>query len=322
MLNQADLDFQNNLLAGVSRTFAFTIPRLPTILAPVVGNAYLVCRILDTIEDRVELPAPDKRELCQGFIDTLIGTLSSEALSRKLLPVLSTEATDAERLLLSEIPRVVKITHLWDPFQIQCMIECAEIMGKGMAEFQEKDLTSGLKTYSEMKQYCYYVAGCVGEMLTKLFCHHSSEISEIKEKLMGLAVSFGQGLQMTNILKDQKEDSDRGVSWIPQDILNSKSRVAGMRDLIDKCYHELERGFQYTLLIPKNEVGIREFCLWALGMAVLTLKKVSRNIDHSGTEILKIGRRDVRQVIYTSQFAVHQDFLMKLLFKYWSIGVV
>ena len=35
---------------------------------------------------------------------------------------------------------------------------------------------------------------------------------------MPLAVSFGQGLQMTNILKDIWEDRKRGACWLPQTI--------------------------------------------------------------------------------------------------------
>ena len=50
-------------------------------------------------------------------------------------------------------------------------------MGKGMAEFQDRDLSHGLDDMKEMDSYCYYVAGVVGEMLTRLFCHYSPEIA-------------------------------------------------------------------------------------------------------------------------------------------------
>ena len=47
----ADLAWQHATLQEVSRTFALTIPQLPPGLRDVVGNAYLLCRIADTIED-------------------------------------------------------------------------------------------------------------------------------------------------------------------------------------------------------------------------------------------------------------------------------
>jgi len=51
-LDQANGDqLQDHLLQGVSRTFALTIPQLPPKLMRPVANAYLLCRIVDTIED-------------------------------------------------------------------------------------------------------------------------------------------------------------------------------------------------------------------------------------------------------------------------------
>src|SRR5205823_2905984 len=51
----SDDDFQSAMLEGVSRTFALTIPQLPSGLSRVVSNAYLLCRIVDTIEDEPSL---------------------------------------------------------------------------------------------------------------------------------------------------------------------------------------------------------------------------------------------------------------------------
>lgn len=56
--------------------------------------------------------------------------------------------------------------------------------------------------------YCRRVAG---EMPTELFCLHSPAAAEHRVRLMRLAVSFGQGLQMTNILKDLWQDHGRGA---------------------------------------------------------------------------------------------------------------
>ena len=54
--------FQAELLEGVSRTFALTIPQLPKPLYSVVANAYLLCRIVDTIEDEVSLSPEQKKQ--------------------------------------------------------------------------------------------------------------------------------------------------------------------------------------------------------------------------------------------------------------------
>ena len=91
-------------------------------------------------------------------------------------------------------------------------------MSRGMAEFQREGNPDGLHDLPHLDRYCYHVAGVVGEMLTELFCDYSPEINERREDLLALSVSFGQGLQMTNILKDVWDDRRRGACWLPRDV--------------------------------------------------------------------------------------------------------
>ena len=63
------------------------------------------------------------------------------------------------------------------------------------------------------------MAGVVGEMLTELFCDYSrGHRPAARANCSALAVSFAQGLQMTNILKDVWEDRSRGACWLPQEV--------------------------------------------------------------------------------------------------------
>jgi len=50
-MDSTDEGYQDRILPHVSRTFALTIPQLPPRLRIAVTNAYLLCRIADTIED-------------------------------------------------------------------------------------------------------------------------------------------------------------------------------------------------------------------------------------------------------------------------------
>ena len=59
----ADLAYQKAILGSVSRTFALTIPLLPPSIEKVVGNTYLLCRIVDTIEDAADLKPETKQQL-------------------------------------------------------------------------------------------------------------------------------------------------------------------------------------------------------------------------------------------------------------------
>ncbi len=101
-------------------------------------------------------------------------------------------------------------------------------------------------------------------MLAKLFCHYSPEIAEHRDELLRLSVSFGQGLQMTNILKDIWDDAQRGVCWLPQDIFtetgfdlknlnletNDESFRVGLEHLISIAHDHLHNALLYTQKIP------------------------------------------------------------------------
>jgi farnesyl-diphosphate farnesyltransferase len=69
--NYSDEDLQSYLLDHVSRTFALTIPELPSPLAHVVSNAYLLCRIVDTVEDEPALSAKQKKHFCNRFVNVV-----------------------------------------------------------------------------------------------------------------------------------------------------------------------------------------------------------------------------------------------------------
>src|SRR5574343_240681 len=83
----SDDELQAVLLEGVSRTFALTIPQLPGKLYPAVANAYLLCRIVDTIEDEVSLSAEQKRFFCGFFIEVVKTGQQAQVFSQQLAPL-------------------------------------------------------------------------------------------------------------------------------------------------------------------------------------------------------------------------------------------
>lgn len=331
----ADAELQAVLLEGVSRTFALTIPQLPEQLYPAVANAYLLCRIVDTIEDEVSLSAEQKKHFCAAFIEIVKTGRNAEAFAAELAPLLSEQTIPAEHCLIRLIPRVIAITHSLDAAQIEALACCVETMAGGMPVYQALDLHAGLKTLKDMDDYCYYVAGCVGEMLAKLFCHYSPEIAAHRDELLRLSVSFGQGLQMTNILKDIWDDAKRGVCWLPQDIFNETGfNLAdltpatdderfrkGLERLIGIAHGHLQNALTYTQLLPSHETGIRNFCLWALGMAVLTLKKIKQNLNFNESNQVKISRNSVKATIIASKLSARSNWLLSLLFNLTSGGL-
>jgi farnesyl-diphosphate farnesyltransferase len=322
------LDYQQHILQGVSRTFALTIPQLPEDLSRVVGNAYLLCRIADTIEDDPSLDVGQKRYFSESFIQVIGGEMPAQSFADELHPLLSERMLEAEKDLIHHTQQVIRITHEFSERQRAALTRCIRIMSRGMADFQQSKTPGGLADMPHMDRYCYYVAGVVGEMLTELFCDYSREIDAQASELQMLAVSFGQGLQMTNILKDIWEDRGRGACWLPRDVFErigfDLSKLAedhqrekfslGLSELIGIARLHLQNALGYTLLIPGHEAGIRRFCLWALGMAVLTLRKVHANMQFTSGQQVKISRRSVKAVVLVSNLSVSSDALLKLLF--------
>jgi len=331
----SDERYQHYILQGVSRTFALTIPQLPSDLELVTGNAYLLCRITDTIEDDVALSAEQKLHFIQRFLAVLEGDEDSAGFSSELLPLLGDSCPKAELDLMQNVGRVVRMTRTFSPLQQQSLLRCVRQMAAGMAYYQEAENPFGLVDMAELDRYCYHVAGVVGEMLAELFCDYSEVMAENRQQLMTLSVHFGQGLQMTNILKDVREDMSRGVNWLPADLFQQRGvdlqdlpavfSEPGFAEVIEEliavAHGHLRRALEYTLLIPSSEKGLRRFCLWAIGMAMLTLKKLNSDRHYNSPASTKITRASLKRIIVLSNMAVGQDVLVKGLFASLARGL-
>lgn len=328
-LENSDLAYQEEALRGVSRTFALTIPQLPDGLCDVVGNAYLLCRITDTIEDEPALSAAQKQVFSERFVEVVAGREEAESFANELGVLLSSSTTASEHDLVANTARVIRITSRFRAAQRNVLERCVRIMSRGMTEFQQIEAFDGLDDLPQLDRYCYHVAGVVGEMLTELFCDHSAEIGERREELLALSVSFGQGLQMTNILKDIWDDRRRGACWLPRDIflaagfeLGSLSPgqtdsgfVKGLCELVAIARYHLANALRFIMMIPPRETGIRLHCLWALGMAVLTLRRIHATPTFKDGQEVKISRRSVWAVTVITSVLVRSNLALKFLFE-------
>lgn len=327
-LDQA-LAWQQQSLQLVSRTFALTIPQLPEALRDAVGNGYLLCRIADTIEDDPDLPWEEKAHWQQEFLRVVEGSGDAALFAGGFAARLSPAMPEAEHDLVRHTLEVVRITHSFSANQQAALARCVRIMGTGMAEFQQHASLQGLPDLATMDRYCYVVAGVVGEMLTSLFVEYEPRLQPHAAAMQQLAVSFGQGLQMTNILKDIWDDWTRGVSWMPAELfaqygcdvaalrpgMKDPAFQAGLETLIDIAASHLENALRYTLMIPADQAGMRDFCLWALAMAVLTLRRIAENPGFATGSEVKISRSSVQWVVLLSRLMHRSDALLLASFR-------
>lgn len=156
-------------------------------------NAYLLCRIADTLEDEPALSAGQKRHLQERFLAVLRVEEAAEDFARQVTPLLSPATTPEERALMANTPRVVRCTHGLAPPQRQALIQCVSIMCRGMGHYQANASREGLADLGEVDRYCYHVAGVVGEMLTELFCQYSDDMHERRGEMLALAPRLARG---------------------------------------------------------------------------------------------------------------------------------
>src|SRR5579863_4801565 len=331
----SDEHYQDRILPHVSRTFALTIPQLPPALCTPVTNAYLLCRIADTIEDEPALAAPETLAYLNRFSALVGGSGEPGPLAQDLVRRLSERTLATERDLVANMDRVLRVTASLGKPQQAAIQRCIELMCHGMPRFQFNASLKGLAHSSDLDDYCYYVAGVVGEMLTDLFCDYSLEIARRRPALHAVAASFAQGLQMTNILKDVWEDRSRGACWLPQDVFTRHGVDladvasepfdprfgAAFRELIGVAHAHLRNALDYTLLIPSKETGIRRFCLWAIGLAVLTLRKIEHNPRFTAGVQVKVTHSAVAMTRALTKVAGRSNWMLRALFAVAARGL-
>lgn len=327
------------LLGKVSRTFALNIQVLPAGLKRQVLLAYLFCRMADTLEDDAELPAGEKIRLLESFRDAFPPGADWETRLEALvksLPASWRNSDKWDRLLVFHGRWIFAQLREFPQPVVQVISACVREMSDGMIRFTEKQarLRDGellIGTVEDLDAYCYYVAGTVGVMLCELFSLQSPLIGKRRAKaLKALSVSFGLGLQLTNILKDIHDDRERNVSYIPQSLLAAEGLsqadflapqgAAGAARIFDrllaKAKQHLEDALEYSCLLPRLEPRLRLFCLWPLFMAAETLALLGRNREAlQGGVKQKISRGAVKRIIRRTSVACWSNAWIHTMFR-------
>src|SRR5258708_4941360 len=157
------------LLQTTSRTFALTIPFLPEPTRREVQVAYLMFRIIDTFED-APLWEPRKRvEALRRFVDLVEQPPDASARFAAECVHEPPVAIEAYLELLAEMPLVLSaFAAVRAPARASIRRHLAR-SAERMAEYVRRCDAQGrmtLATLDDLHDYCYSVAGIVGELLT------------------------------------------------------------------------------------------------------------------------------------------------------------
>lgn len=339
--------YAEEILLLVSRTFALNINVLKGKLHKSILLAYLYLRIADTVEDDPDMKASEKETLLGLFADIFrTPDLKEEAVSafEGALPE-SWRKSDHPYMNLCLHTHVVVplLKELPEVYAAPVRDVTIEMCG-GMAKFalrQEAALSSGwftLESVADLDEYCYYVAGIVGKLLTNLFAADTCFISDArKAEMQKLDVSFGLALQVANIVKDCVEDSTRRVCFVPEEICRrhgfahsyemfdvpaagsdgasvefradfNARRAAVMGELVAKAWKHLDDAIAYTKLVPSVKMRTRLFCLWPLFMAAENMKLIGDGSSlFASDRKVKISRDTVKKIVKSTTAHFYSD---------------
>lgn len=198
----------HDTVQDVSRTFALTIDALEEPMATRICVGYLLCRVADTIEDATEIPPGEQAELLRTYDRVLDPDADATAadFQAAVEPVLPAER-DADWTVVAETPRVLAAFESLDADARDAIRPTVREMATGMAAFVERYQDDGglrIQSVEELEEYCWYVAGTVGELVTELLADDASrsEASTMREH----AQSFALLLQLVNVAKDVRPD--------------------------------------------------------------------------------------------------------------------
>lgn len=307
---QMSLKRQEEHLLKVSRTFALTIPMLSKHMQDVIANAYLLCRIADTIEDDKNLSNDKKIKWLTLFSEFFKSDFSDISILKELLDMQSSikdSANPYEFALFKELDLCINRLNSFKKEEKSIVKKGVSILSSGMAYHLEH---STINTQDDLDIYCYYVAGVVGEFLAFLFIN--AKTTNCEKILKDNAISFGIGLQLTNIIKDRYEDKKRNVEFLTKEMLSNSSKLY---DEINIAKGHLSDAISFIKAIHKKEKGLRAFCLLNVLMALETLKHLAKNINNKDKKNLKISRAKVRFLYIITKFICGNNFLIDLYYK-------
>lgn len=254
------------VLKDTSRTFFIPITFLEKELKPTVATAYLCMRAIDEIEDHEKITNPIKTELLIAVSKLLIEKPFNQNAYTKLLAPYATQLPEVTLRLgdwLSLCPEGIRDT----------VASSTSEMAEGMAKWASKGWI--VKTKEDLDDYTYYVAGLVGTMLSDIW-RWGAHIETDRE----LAIGYGRGLQAVNILRNQDEDKERGVSFVPEGWTRE--------DLFNYAEDNLAKADAYNKSISKRSILL--FCKIPLALAHKTLDAMRKGHE-------KMTRQEVEKTV-------------------------
>ena len=296
-------EFYQAHLDRVSRSFAFCIQQLPEPMRARVGLAYLLFRLLDTVEDS---PWPSREQQHAAFANfsKFISKRPIEQDVRAWGQSIPSNIKDGERRLLDDAFLLFSDFHAWPDADREALHWPALSMCRGMESYVRR---SGdcrelrLNDLADANKYCFFVAGVVGEALTGLSSLHAPGFS-LSQTTLNDAFRFGLFLQKVNLLKDQLEDEPLGRFLVP-------SRA----EMRSSLAIDAAGAMRYILAIPIVHLGYRTFCAWSFFLGLASMPFIEEAFARKSR--IKISREQTKELLMVVEDAAGDDAKLEALYQ-------
>lgn len=295
------------ILKGVSRSFYLSLRLLPAPMRDAASLGYLLARTSDTLADHAGIPAGLRIGALRQFRDWIDGNGRCEDWPETLVAGVS---HPQERLLLQQAGALIAALRRMPEAQARLLREVVGIIISGQCLDLERfggadaDRPQVLPDEAALDDYTWRVAGCVGEFWTRLASLTLGEgfASMPVERLVPLAIAYGKGLQLVNILRDLPKDLAEGRCYLPVD--DARDRDALLREhrkqlaVARRC---IGQGLEYVGHLKSRRLKL------ASGLPARLAGETLDLLDGIRWEALERGVKIKRRRVYLAvlQLAVH-----------------
>ena len=180
---------------STAKNFYYGFLVLPRRKRDAISAVYAFMRHADDISDDPQLSSQAKRDRLGEWLEAMHRAIGGHRTDDPVLMALA----DAQKKF--EIP-----AELLEKLVYGTAMDCA-VPGHGTGEPGPGPVVL-YRTFEDLYQYCYHVASVVGLVCIKIFGYRDPEAEKLAEHL-------GVAFQLTNIIRDVKEDAEMGRIYLP-----------------------------------------------------------------------------------------------------------
>jgi farnesyl-diphosphate farnesyltransferase len=300
------------LLKKFSRSFYLTIRVLPPKIRQAISLGYLLARTTDTVADEVALPTTNKFSLLTTMSERIVHGLNNHGPISMDPSFTSLVLSQAQHTLLISFDKMIaSLFELPDNIRlniIQTLTYIIQAQRLDLDRFGQIKGLSCLLTIDEFQNYLYLIAGNVGECWTKICLDELPNYSRKSlAELKPLAINFGKGLQLVNILRDLPVDLKNGRCYLPLEQLEQQKLncLSFKKDSIafktiakywwSHAVTYLNDGWKYMLTIKHHRIRYALALPLLIGFA--TLAKLQDMQYLATNKHIKVSRRYLKILI-------------------------